>query len=232
MSESKSPLPDRADPPFELEGPPNGLAAPDSNGQADVASPDSSLKSRIDPADILVDWDTGLTDEEDSGLGAKWGKPPKDNFVRAHPTWSAGAYYLDCTDSSGLGAEYLLSRPVARRLEEEDEPAVAVKIFLLINRDGGFIFWAVKLGDLTAQQKPSEYVKSALQAVEAARQKWVKIRWQSRRSINGYRTRAAQVEIPDPTWPGDIENLFLEAVSDRFISDPADKVIQRFLGEA
>jgi hypothetical protein len=193
---------------------------------------DSPLRTRINPEDILVDWDTeGLTEEDDTGQNAKWGKPPRDNFVRAHPTWSCGAYLLDCKDSLGLGAEYILSKEVAQRLEKEDEPATAVKVFLLVNRDGGYVFWALKLGDPTAQQKPSDYLKSALRAVEEARHKWVKIKWSSGRGFNGYRVRPGRAEIPDPVWPDDIQAMFLDVVSDRYINDPVDKVIQRFLGE-
>jgi hypothetical protein len=211
----------------------NGKATHDD--QADGAAATCSklpLRTRIDPADIFCDWNTeGMTDEDDTGLDAKWGKPPKDNFVRAHPTWSCGAYLLDCSNSSGIGAEYVLSKEVAHKLADEDEPATAVKVFLLVNRDGGYVFWPVKLGDPTEQQKPSDYLKTALRAVEEARHKWVKIRWSSRKGFNGYRVRTGRVELPDPVWPDDIQALFLDVVSDRYINDPADKVVQRYLGE-
>jgi hypothetical protein len=196
-----------------------------------IAGP--SLRSRIDPASIAVNWvDEGLVEEDDQGPEARWGRPPRDNFVRAHPTWTCGAYLLDCTDSQGIGAEYILSKEVARQVEDEDEQVTAVEVYLLVNRDGGYVFWALKRGDPTEQQKPSDYLKSARAAVKEARQKWVKIKWSPRKGFNGYRSRAARVEIPDPVWPDDIMAMFLDVVSDRYIDDPQDKTIQRFIGKA
>src|SRR5262249_18052016 len=131
-----------------------------------------------------------------------------------------------------LGAEYVLSRDVARRLIDADEPVSSVQVYLLINRDGGYVFWPVKLGDPSEQRKPSDHVKTALAAVEKARREWVKITWQSRKGVNGWRARAARVEIPEPTWPDDPMALFLEVISDRHINDPDDPTILKYLGEA
>jgi hypothetical protein len=193
----------------------------------------SPLKSRIDPAAIVVDWDTeGVADEDDKGPAAKWSRPPKDNFVRAHPDWATGVYLLDCRSSSGFEAEYVLSKEVAAQLIEEDEPVTAARVFLLATRDGGLLFWPVRLGDPTEQQRPTDHITTALAAVEEARHKWVKIAWRWRKTINGWRTRAARIDIPDPAWPEDPLALFLETVSDRFINDPNDQVILRYLGKA
>jgi hypothetical protein len=152
--------------------------------------------------------------------------------VRAHPDWSIGVYLLDCRGSSGFEAEYVLSRDVGAQLIEEDEPITAAKVFLLAVRDGGFLFWPVKLGDPTAEQRPSDHIKTALAAIEEARHKWVKIAWRWRKTINGWRARAARIDIPDPPWPEDPLALFLETVSDRFIDKADDQVILRYLGKA
>jgi hypothetical protein len=197
---------------------------------APVPQDGPTLQTRINPEDLLCDWDQEALTAEDEGLAAKWGKPPADNFVRAHPTWSGGCYLLDCTSSHGMEAEYIVARAVAHRLEEEDEPAKAIEVYLLADRDGGFIFWAIKLGDLT-RQKPSDFLRSAKRAIVEARQKWVKIRWNDRRGVKGYRTRPARIEILDPVWPDDPQALFLETVANRYISDPTDQIIRRYLGE-
>jgi hypothetical protein len=179
-----------------------------------------------------VDWDVeGLADDEDKGLAAKWSRPPRDSFVRAHPTWTAGVYLLDCRESLGLGAEYVLSREVALRLAEEDEPVSSAQMYLLANRDGGLLFWPLKLGDPTEQRKPSDHVKTATAAIERARREWVKIVWRSRKGINGWRTRAARIELPEPVWPDDPMVLFLDVASDRYIDNPVDPVIHKYLGE-
>jgi hypothetical protein len=206
------------------DGPPTADAVP-------LAEP--VLRSRIDPASIMVDWDVeGLVEDDDQGSAARWSRPPKDNFVRAHPSWSIGVYILDCRASLGLGAEYVLSKEVARRLIEEDEPVAAAQVYLLVDRDGGYLFWPVKLGDPSEQQKPSDHIKTAMAAIERARREWVKIYWRSRKGFNGWRARAASIVLPDPAWPEDPMDLFLQAVSDRHIKDPNDQVIRKYLGEA
>jgi hypothetical protein len=198
------------------------------------AAAGTSLRSRIDPASIAVDWDIeALADEHEEGLDAKWSRPPKDNFVRAHPTWTTGVYLLDCRDSLGIGAEYVLTRDVAHRVIEEDEPIGRAQVYLLADRDGGFRYWPVKLGDAgEPQTKPSDHIKTAMAAIERARHEWVKIAWRSRTGVNGWRVRKARIAIPEPTFPDDPMALFLQVVSDRYIDDPNDKVILKYLGEA
>jgi hypothetical protein len=213
------------------DGQGNSQEGPTTIDAAPIAGP--SIRSRIDPASIMVDWNVeGLVEEDDQGPVARWGRPPRDNFVRAHPTWTTGVYLLDCQDSLGLGAEFVLGKKVAHRLIEEDEPVSAAQVYLMMMRNGGFRFWPVKLGDPSAQQKPSEYVKTAMAAIERARREWVKITWRSGKGVNGWRTRAARIELPEPGWPEDPMALFLQVVSDRYIDDPNDPVIRKYLGEA
>jgi hypothetical protein len=214
------------------DDPGDGRIDPATGGIPPTAGP--TLRSRIDPASIAVDWDVeALADEHEEGLDAKWGRPPRDNFVRAHPTWTTGVYLLDCRDSLGIGAEYVLAKDVARRVIEEDEPVGMVQVYLLTDRDGGLRYWPVKLGDASEPQtKPSDHVKTAMAAVERARHEWVKIAWRSRKSVNGWRARKARIDIPEPTWPDDPMALFLQVVGDRYIDDPNDPVILKYLGEA
>jgi hypothetical protein len=187
---------------------------------------------RINPAAFAVDWDTeAYADEEDEGVDAKWARPPKDQYVRAHPTWTAGVYLLDCRESRGFEAEYILSRDVARLLIDEDEPPAATRIYLLADRDGGWRYWPVKQGDPTEQKKP-DHVKTAELAIGRARDEWVKITWRSKKGGNGWRARKARVEIPEPEWPADPMTLFLEVIKDRYIEDPDDDVILKYLGRA
>jgi hypothetical protein len=216
----------------DSDDPGNGRIDPTTIGIPPALEP--SLRSRIDPAAIAVDWDVeALADEHEEGLDAKWGRPPRDNFVRAHSTWTTGVYLLDCRDSLGMGAEYVLAKDVARRVIEEDEPVGRVQVYLLTDRDGGLRYWPVKLGDASElETKPSDHVKTALAAVERARHEWVKIVWRSQKGVNGWRARKARIDIPEPTWPDDPMALFLQVVGDRYINDPNDKVILKYLGEA
>jgi hypothetical protein len=222
----------------------DATSGPAENGRIDPATigttttgpgpgPDPELKSRIDPASIAVDWEVeAYTDEEDRKPAARWGSPPKDNFVRAHPTWKFGVYLLDCRESAGLDAEYVLGKAVARRLVDADEPLRSADVYLLCDRDGGFTFWPVRLGDPGQPRDLSGPVRSALQAVEQARRGWAKVYWRSRSGSMGWRARAAKVALDEPAWPEDPTALFLELIAARYIGDPADQRILKYIGEA
>jgi hypothetical protein len=141
-------------------------------------------------------------------------------------------YLLDCRKSGGLDAEYVLSKPVAKRLVDADLPLGSAQVYLLVDRDGGLTFWPVRLGDPGETKDPSDYVKAALQAVQNAIGGWVKIYWRKRAGSNGWKTRTARVELVDPEFPADPMALFLEVIADRYISDPFDQRILRYSGEA
>jgi hypothetical protein len=180
----------------------------------------------------------GLVDEEDQGVEAKWDRPPPDNFVMAHPTWTMGVYLLDCTESEGFDATYILGREAAQRIIDAEHEVTAVEVFLLGVRGGGWVFWGIKLGSPQSPKSSSDdYLKSARAAIAAARARYVKITWQNRpvmaaKTRRGYRTRAIKVEgIPAPDWPKDPRALFLETIEERYIRNPEDDKILKYLGE-
>jgi hypothetical protein len=191
------------------------------------------LLSRIDPADIAVDWETeAFTDEEDKKPAARWGSPPKDSFVRVHLSWSMGVYLLDCRKTGGLDSEFVLHKDVARRLVDDDLPIGSAQVYLLFDRDGGLTFWPVRMGDPGEPKDPSDYVKAAMMAIEKGRQDWVKIYWRKRKGANGWKARTARVQLGDPEFPTDPTALFLEVIADRYIRDPNDQRILKYIGEA
>jgi hypothetical protein len=201
--------------------------------QAAPPTPTPELTCRIDPKDLQVDWDTeGITDDDDTGPDARLGRPPRSDFVRAHPTFKFGIHLIDLTDTHGMEAIYVLSKSVAEKLLDEDEPVQAAEIYLLAAREGGYVFWAIKIGNPTEPRKPSSYVRTARAAVQAAREGWVKIRWRGNGQNAGYKTRKARVEIPDLDWPPDPRALFLETARDHYIESVDDPVIRKLLGEA
>jgi hypothetical protein len=204
-------------------------------GEASAGAPGEptpGLRCRIDPGEFLVDWDTeAIADPDDAGPDARLRKPPRSDFLRAHPNFKIGTYLIDLSDSHGMDAVYVLSRKVADVLLDEDEAVQAADIFLLAAREGGYVFWPVKYGNPTEPRRPSAYVRTALAAVQAARERWVKIRWRGRGQDAGYRFRNARAKIAEPVWPPDPLALFREAVADHYIDDVNDPVIRRLLGE-
>src|SRR5262245_25513570 len=58
--------------------------------QAILGEPTQGLQCRIDPKDLQVDWNTeAIADADDSGPVARLGRPPRSDFVRAHPLFKA-----------------------------------------------------------------------------------------------------------------------------------------------
>jgi hypothetical protein len=235
LSRSDPSRPDRVKsppPPSPSNAGDTGGPEPVGGGQAVPTAPSPGLKSRIDPKDLLVDWDTdGIADADDTGPDARLGKPPRSDFVRAHPTFKVGAHLLDVTDTYGMDAVYILSRPVAEKLLDEDEAIQAVDIYLLVARGGGYVFWPIKLGDPTGPRKPSPYVRAVTAAVEAAREGWTRIYWKGSGQNAGYRTRSTRTEVPDPAWPPDPMALYLDTVKDHYIDDINDPLIRKLRGE-
>jgi hypothetical protein len=191
---------------------------------------DSGLESQVDPSGVFSNWDTeAFSGPDESGPKGHWGKPPKDNFVRVHPTWRRDVGIVDCKRSIGLDAEYIVTPRVVQALVDLDEDVSKARVFALMDRDGGLIFWAVKFGLATdlVEQKSSDYVKSANAAIERGKSEWIKIVWR----IKAYRTRPARGDLPEPQWPEDLTAIFIETVKERLIDDPKDPVIQKYIGE-
>jgi hypothetical protein len=195
-----------------------------------------ALKTRINPADILIPDDEleELTETDDEGSKAKWSRPKRDTFYRAHPTWTAHIYVLDCRKSGGLDDEYILSRRAAKPVLASEVPPSLVEVYLLANRDNKFLFWPVSRGDAleAANRDMPDHVQTAREAVAKARVDWVRIFWKGSKGDNGWFTRKAQVDLPDSSWPEDVQALFFETVHKRYIDDPDDQRILRYLGRA
>jgi hypothetical protein len=218
----------------------DGATAATSPGTAKTSAPadvtrarilaDSGLKSQIDPSGVFSDWDTeAFSSPEESGPEGRWGRPPKDNFVRVHQTWRRDVGIVDCTQSMDLDAEFIVTPRVVQALVDLDETVTKARVFALMDRDGRLIFWAVKFGLATdlLEKKPSEYVKSATSAIERGKLEWIKIIWRT----GGYRTRPARGDLPEAQWPEDLDAVFLEVVKDRLIDDPKHPVILTYIGE-
>jgi hypothetical protein len=212
----------------------NSPAQSDNGAPADMTRAriltDSGLESKVDPSGVFSDWDTeAFASPDESGPEGRWGKPPKENFVKVHKTWRRDVGILDCTQSLGLDAEFIVTPRVVQALVDLDETVSKARVFALMDRDQRLIFWAVRFGLATdlLEKKPSEYVKSATAAIERGKSEWIKIIWRT----GGYRTRPARGDLPEPQWPDDLDAVFLEAVKDRLIDDPKHVVIQTYIGE-
>ena len=104
-----------------------------------------------------------------------------------------------------------------------EEDLTTVDVFLFIDREGAFYLWNVP------RDSEMDWHKSARRAVEAARQRWVRIV----PDVSGgeYRVIPAQASLEEPTWPDLKPRDFLEAgFKGRTITDLGHEAIDRLRG--
>ncbi len=83
-----------------------------------------------------------------------------------------------------------------------EEDLTAVDVFLFIDRDGAFYLWNIP------RNSEMDWHKSARQAVEAARQRWIRIVPDTGEGL--YRIIRARAPLEDPDWPDLQPRDFLE----------------------
>jgi hypothetical protein len=221
--------------PVNSNGTPTGPET--AQDQVTTDAPAILLKSRINPDDVVMDQDEqDAMEEEAKGSRATYGKLPGHKHVRAHPSWSKRTYVLDLSDSKNIGAQYVLSKAVARYLiDEENEKVTVADVYMFVDREGHVYFWPVKWGFAPVKNsKPPDHVKTAQTAIQLARQQWVKISWAPPDSDKfGWETRPAQADLSDPVFPDPDEEmkLYLESMDDHYIDSREDQVIQKYLGK-
>jgi hypothetical protein len=151
-------------------------------------------------------------------------KPHKQDFVRIHP-----------------GDDYQISTAVIEMKEDRETFLIAPelwnelpgeiipKIFLTgMTRQGVLFLWPIRLPN--ADGRHDNWNRSALEAAELAKRKWVKV--VSNMSLGGYEVYGATGDLPDPEWPDlSFEEIMRVAFKDRYIQTMDHLVIRRLNGE-
>ena len=151
-------------------------------------------------------------------------KPHKQDFVRIHP-----------------GDDYQISTAVIEMKEDRETFLIAPelwnelpgeiipKIFLTgMTRQGVLFLWPIRLPN--ADGRHDNWNRSALEAAELAKRKWVKV--VSNMSLGGYEVYEATGDLPDPEWPDlSFEEIMRVAFKDRYIQTMDHLVIRRLNGE-
>jgi hypothetical protein len=196
------------------------------------------LASRIDPADILADPDVDIfpdDDEDDAkGKGARWGSPPKSGHVRVHPAWVGKLYVLDFRKEGDRDREYILTKPLAKVVMDEELPLTFMEVYLVVDRDGLLTFWPLRLGDPTEMGEDRDDILLARKAIARGRVEWTKIYWRRRKTSTGWRARGLRkgmIVEDQPAFPDDPTALLMKVIGDRLISDRQDPRFRKFLGE-
>jgi hypothetical protein len=123
-------------------------------------------------------------------------KPGAQDFIRVHPSpdFRADIALLELKDDREI---YLLKPAMAQELPGEFFMAT---LYTTINRQNVVSLWPVRMPGPDGRQLDSH--KSAAQAAELAKTKWVRIR--SNMSLRAYEVDVAGVTHSDPTWPEDV----------------------------
>jgi len=154
-------------------------------------------------------------------------KPGKQQFVRVHPSdeWSlAPVAILELKDDKDRES-YLVMPCLQEALAEE----VSMKaLFTAITRNGDVFIWPVKLPG--PDGRTDTWSLSALRAVQAAKEHWVRV--SSNMGAKHYEVRVAEAAIPDPQWPDDctFEDLVNIAFKDKVIDSLDHPVVRRLRG--
>ncbi|MBC8287880.1 MAG: hypothetical protein H8E42_10455 [Nitrospinae bacterium] len=151
-------------------------------------------------------------------------KPHKQEFVRIRPE--------DDYQFSTAVIEMKEDREtflIAPELWSELPGEIVPKIFLTgMTRQGVLFLRSIRLPN--ADGRHDNWNRSALEAAELAKKKWVKV--VSNMALGGYEVYEATGELPDPEWPdlsfGEIMEI---AFKDRYITGMDHPVIRRLNGE-
>lgn len=151
-------------------------------------------------------------------------KPHKQDFVRIRP----GDDYQISTAVIEMKEDretFLIAPELWNELPGEITP----KIFLTgMTRQGVLFLWPIRLPN--ADGRHDNWNRSALEAAELAKRKWVKV--VSNMSLGGYEVYEATGDLPDPEWPDlSFEEIMRVAFKDRYIQTMDHLVIRRLNGE-
>ncbi|MBI2825124.1 MAG: hypothetical protein HYX69_10600 [Planctomycetia bacterium] len=200
-------------------------AAGSVNGQ--VVGADAGSLNPFDPARLRVSQDFEKT------VGVKKlltvvpvRKPSKEVFFRVHP----GEDFCLTTAVIELkeDQEFFIIDPALRE-QLSAEPTFGLRrLVTVINRQGDVSIWPLRLP--SAEGKIDSWSESALEAVERAKDRW--IRMASNRGIGAYDVYEATGDLPPPVWPDlPFRTLLETAFKGRLIDSLDHPVIKRLRGE-
>jgi hypothetical protein len=155
-------------------------------------------------------------------------KPSKEWFVRTHP--DAGYWFptavLELKEDKDDREVYLVAP--ALRPELESEPTFSPRLLVTtINRQGVLFLWPIRLPG--ANGKIDEWSRSALEAADEAKSRWVRVT--SNMSLGAYEVSLAAGQVPEPDWPDNsMQEIIRIAFRDRMISDWSHPVLKRLRG--
>jgi hypothetical protein len=153
-------------------------------------------------------------------------KPSKEWFVRAHPDSSSYAIDTMVLELKEDGEIYIIHPSLRDALF--DESTVHMKrLWLGVTRQGDYFIWPARLPG--SEGKLDTWNQSALEAMEMATKKWVRL--SANRRLGGYDIAVAAIE-QQPEWPTTPFNELLKVAFKGRVIDTLDHpVLKRLRGE-
>lgn len=152
-------------------------------------------------------------------------KPVKQDFVRVHssPEYRADLAMIELKEER---EQYLVRPEMFGELTGE---TTAVTVYTAVNRQGVVFLWPVALP--SPDGRPNEWHRSAREAAEMARGKWLRVR--ANMSLGAYEMTVATGAMADPTWPDlSFQELLRVAFRDRMIASLDHPIVKRLRGLA
>jgi hypothetical protein len=156
-------------------------------------------------------------------------KPKKEWWVRTHPdaTYRLTTALLELDDDRTV---YMIDPSLRPSLALE--PTVAPYLLVAsVTRQNVVFLWAIKKPAGDDGGRVPEWTRTALAAVESARQTWTRTFWDQ--ALRGYRVQASRFITDEPVWPKEsMKELVRKAFEQNRLRDWNDPILRRLRGEA
>src|SRR5262245_45190170 len=150
-------------------------------------------------------------------------RPAKEWWFRIHPTYQLDTTLIELKETREL---YLLN-PALREYVASESTLTLQRLSLAITRQGTVFFLPVKLPG--PDGRLSSWTKSALEAVQIAITKWV--RMVPDQQLGGYTVWYAEFTL-EPEWPEHpMRDLLRIAFKDTYIEDLSHPILRQLAGK-
>lgn len=150
-------------------------------------------------------------------------KPSKESFIRVHPEYSLDTTVLELKEDQSVQ----LVNPTLRSALATESCVVVRRLALGITRQGTPFIWPLRL---PAEGKRDLWAMSALEAAEAAKSQWIRVR--ANLSLGGFEYDVARLDW-EPVWPAEPFNeLLRKAFKGAHIESLDHPTLKMLRGEA
>jgi hypothetical protein len=198
---------------------------------------DSSISKTKPPADSLGDISRfRISQNYAQRLGVKppvgvigvEDKPPRDNFIRCHPTLQFPTKLIELREGENRGEKYLVEPELWHHLDDIEPTFVPRLLVLSITGPGLLFFWAIKTS--SSSTLGSEWTESKLDAANKALTQWVRV-FPNMKKFQYEIWPADPGAYPEPEWPDLTMDRALDiAFKNRVIKDMDHVVMKQLRG--